>query len=184
MHNQQQQKLNKIYVPIELSCSAVATPYILAYPWYTLYFWLQEVLKTAFDLHASQLVAFMRNTFQWDPPEEFLAEKLALCFYKQSMPAVLRLLCLFDTLYLLLIWLGISLLPLLLFWFRASIQVHYMPVLVLFFLVVVPLSMTGGYGYARLRLPVEGVMVVLSLMSWSLLVHHHWQRLYTKQSKN
>ncbi len=37
--------------------------------------WTKEVLKSTFDLHASQLVGFARNTFMYDPLEEFLTEK-------------------------------------------------------------------------------------------------------------
>jgi len=47
----------------ELAATPIALPIIKAYPWIFMRDWMKEVLKTTFDLHASLLVGFVRNTF-------------------------------------------------------------------------------------------------------------------------
>ncbi len=65
-----------------------ALPIIWAHPFYFIYDWIKEVLKTTFDLYSSQLVKFADKTFHWDPIEEFLAEKVVLALWAQPMPLV------------------------------------------------------------------------------------------------
>ncbi len=155
----------------ELECSKVVTPYILAHSFYAALEWLKEITKTAFDLYTSQLVSFANNTFSWDPPEEFLLDKFADCLYKQSMLITMRLCCWLELLYALLLWLGLFL--------AASLAVYS-----LFFqrffglkwclLVVLScgiIGMTGGFGYARLRLPVEALLIVIALHAWQKMYH-------------
>jgi len=152
----------------------VALPIIKAYPFLFLRDWIKEVLKTTFDLHAAQLVGFAKNTFMYDPLEEFLTDKLRDCLYRQPMPLLMRLITFLEVIFELLKWIGLLLgfwifmLSPLLQQFNVSDFIKRMGLL---WLKVAPMIgalvfMTGGFGYARLRLPVDPLMIMLSLTFW------------------
>lgn len=158
----------------ELIAATVVTPYIFAHPFYALKDWLKEITKTAFDLYASQLVAFINNTFTWDPPEEFLGEKLALCLYKQSMPLSIRFICWLEFIYTLILWLGfifyLAVIGNLLIKKQVSLRISLSLMSILF--IALTIGLTGGFGYARLRMPVEALLLILSLMGWQSIIFY------------
>jgi len=166
-------KQGKKYCPL-FAPLQIAKPIIKAHPFLFFYNWIKEVLKTTFDLYSSQLVSFANNSFRYDPLEEFLGQKWAACVYKQNMPLSVRLLVFLEILFELLKWVGLLcgawlfLLRTLFKRFRVSDQLKKIGAL---WLKVAPmigafLVMTGGFGYARLRLPVEPLMILLSLTFW------------------
>lgn len=164
----------------ELVCSHIAWPWLYAYPYHFLYDWIKETIKTSFDLYASQLVAFANNSYKYDPLEEFLSEKLALCLYKQPMPYLMRIICWLELVYMIFLWIGIAigsvvfllkplwlslykgrkLDPLVIFWLK------------IWFFVGSFIFMTGGFGYARLRIPIEPFLVIFSLKAWSWIIYY------------
>jgi len=173
----QEEKLKKIIAPNkviaqELICSRVALPWIQKYPHYFLLDWCKEVTKATFDLYSSQLVAFANCTFKYDPIEEFLTEKLKLCIYKQTMPWPARLISWLELIFSLLVWIGLLgglwvflLTPLVQqnnlvstnttsLWIKCGLLIGGL------------LIQTGGFGYARLRMPIEPLMIILSLTFW------------------
>ncbi len=166
------------YVSQELVCAKLAWPWILQYPLYFIQDWLREICKTTFDLYASQLVDFARNTYTFDPMEDFLSEKLADCIYKQPMHWFMRLLCSLEALFAIVKWIGIFsgfvlffLRPL---WFglrEASKKHMFFVWLKAGIMIAVVLSMTGAFGYARLRMPVEPLLILLSLTFWYKLLY-------------
>jgi hypothetical protein len=139
-----------------------------------MYDWIKEVLKTTFDLYASQLVAMVNKTHTYDPLEEFLSEKIALCLYQQPMPLFMRLICWSEFLFSLWLWIGLFfgawlflLKPLFnknqnskeiiktqALWLKTGLLIGGM------------LIMTGGFGYARLRMPIDPLLFMLSLTFW------------------
>lgn len=169
-----QKEIPRRYVSKERICLDIAAPWIKNYPSYFIYDWTKEVLKTTFDLYASQLVAMANNTHKYDPLEEFLSEKVALCLYKQPMGRFMRLICWFEFLFSILLWLGLIgglvtfvLMPLFLktqrnkntlllnaLWIKTGLLIGGM------------LVMTGGFGYARLRMPIDPLLFLLSLTFW------------------
>jgi hypothetical protein len=158
----------------ELVCSNIAYPWLVKYPHYFVCDWLREVCKTTFDLYSSQLVAFVSNSYTFDPIEEFLEEKIKLCIYKQQMPIFMRMICFLELLFSLLLWFGLLggfflfmcaelvkkirnksyLDQTTLLWIKTGLMIGGL------------LFMTGGFGYARLRLPAEALMIILSLTFW------------------
>lgn len=166
------------YISQELICKDIAMPWIKKYPHYVFIDWLREVCKTTFDLYSSQLVAFANNSFTYDPLEEFLSEKLKNCIYKQSMPILMRTICLLELLFSLLVWFGLiggfikfivlsiiktfrkkePLSATTYLWLKTGLMIGGL------------LFMTGGFGYARLRMPVEVLMIILSLTFWLWLL--------------
>lgn len=171
----------------ETICGAVAWPIIREYPWIFIKEWLREVNKTTFDLYSSQLVAFANNSFKYDPLEEFLSEKLASCLWAQPMAWWMRAIVYLELLYAVLLWIGIfgsgflfMLYALLkrkhisaIMWMNTTLWLRVMP------LIGAVLFMTGGFGYARLRLPVEPLMMIISLTFWYWLMFTP-KRTYTK----
>jgi hypothetical protein len=160
----------------ELSALKVALPWIFNYPHYFIYDWLTEVIKTTFDLYSSQLVAFAAHSFKWDPLIEYLPEKIAACLYTQSMPLFMRLICLIEFIFALLLWIGL---------FFGIIQFIFKPLIkntiqdssknnlpnfkiwvCAAILSIITVGMTGGFGYGRLRLPIEPLMIILTIQSW------------------
>jgi hypothetical protein len=149
-----------------------ALPLIKEHPWYFLYDWITEVTKTTFDLYASQLVAFAANCFKWDPIVEYLDEKIAKCLYAQPMSWLMRTLAWVEFLSVILLWMGIlggvlffMCIPLIkkqtalfqtygLLWIKTGIVIGAV------------LMQTGGFGYARLRLPIEPLMLILGITFW------------------
>lgn len=156
------------------ACMAVAWPIICNYPHLALYYWIKEVFKTTFDLYSCQLASIAANTFTWDPIEEFLWEKVTNCLYHQPMPLWMRIIAWVELFYMILLWIGL-LGGFCLFWVytackRFKVQKYFLEIGLLW-LRVAPLAgalifMTGGFGYARLRLPVEPLLVILSLTFW------------------
>ena len=148
------------------------------HPWWALQDWTQESLKTLFDLHAHQFVDLSNNSFAFDPVEEFLSHKIKSCLWQQkdqqSMPLLMRLLCWLEFIFALLKWIGLLagawlflLQPL---FTRKKIdawiqKTHYLWLKTVPFIGAL-VFMTGGFGYARLRLPIDPLMIILSLTFW------------------
>lgn len=156
----------------ELVCLESALPIIFEHPGYFFYDWFVEVCKTTFDLYASQLVAFAANCFRWDPIVEYLDEKIEKALWTQPMEWWMRLLAWLEFLSSLVVWAGI-LAGLWLFIIRAlyiknSSLFHSYGYLWLKtgLLIGAVLMQTGGFGYARLRLPVEPLMLILGITFW------------------
>lgn len=174
---QHRRQLQKIVNPNhsvvqEFVCLDVALPVIKQYPGYFILEWCKEVAKTTFDLYGSQLVAFANNTYTFDPLEEFLPEKLKLCLYAQPMHWFMRFICLIEFAYALLLWFGLlgGLFALCILPFikkQQDMLNRYALVWLQLGLFIIPLLfMTGGFGYARLRMPVEPLLVILTLTFW------------------
>lgn len=154
-----------------LNSGAVAWPWIIQYPWYFIYDWTAQVLKTTLDLYSSQLVALARNSFWYDPLEEFLYEKLAACLYEGELPLLMRIIAWFEFFFHLGIiialcigtWLFV-LWPLIRYWlFKQPLVPLTMLWIKTGLIIGAALVMTGGFGYARLRIPVEPLMIILAL---------------------
>jgi len=165
----------------ELICSKIAHPWITKYPWYFLCDWTKEVAKTTFDLYGSQLVSLVNKTHMWDPAEEFLSEKLMLCLFTQPMPWYMRLICWLEALFYLVLLIGIIvgcwiflLQPLIAKRFHEpslqKIQAIWLKTGVIIGALVV---MTGGFGYARLRMPADPLLIIISLTLWYYLITHY-----------
>lgn len=164
-----------VQIAREKICGTVAYPLIWRYPWYALQEWLPEVAKTTFDLYGYQYVALAKNIFRYDPLEEHLSEKLYDCLLSKKTPPSIRALCWLELLYAAILWLGIT--GGLFFFWLAPLVTHtasaHQQKLALLWLKVVPMIgalviLTGGFGYARLRLPAEPLLIILSLTFW------HW----------
>jgi hypothetical protein len=149
----------------------VAWPIVLRHPWYTFAAWMPEVIKSTFDLYASQLVSFANNSFMWDPLEEFLGEKIARALYKQPMPLWMRIIAWVEFIATIFLWILLCM-GMCLFWIiplfkRCNVSSETKALAALWFkvlfLVAGILFMTGGFGYARLRLPVEPLLWILAL---------------------
>lgn len=160
-----------LYVVPEHVAATVACPIILAHPWYAIVAWIPEVIKTTFDLYASQLVSFATNTFMWDPLEEFLGEKLALALYKETIPVWMRIIAWIECIFTIVLWI-LLLMGIVQFWIipiykQCNVSSDIKALAALWFKCLVLtggiLFMTGGFGYARLRLPVEPLLWMLAL---------------------
>ncbi|MEX0940351.1 MAG: hypothetical protein WDZ41_03255 [Candidatus Babeliales bacterium] len=171
-----------LVVPQELICGQIALPWIKKYPMFFLIDWCKEAAKTTFDLYGSQLVAFANNSYTYDPLEEFLTEKLQLCLYKQPMHWLMRFLCWLEALFYIFIWLGIfggilifliyyswqkqktlEIKKLQLLWIKTGLMIGGL------------VFMTGGFGYARLRMPAEPLIIILSLTFWLWLIFENYK---------
>jgi len=169
-----QKEAPHLYVARELVCSNIAMPIIKAHPFYFMYDWLREVMKTIFDPYASQIVAFVNNSFSYDPAEEFLFEKINLWLFAQNMPPFLGFFCWLEFFFLLWFWIGLFggiwlfLIKPLFTPEEASIHTKFYRSLWLKtgFFIGGLVFMTGGFGYARLRMPVEPLMIILTLTWW------------------
>lgn len=170
-----------LYVSKELICLKLSVPWILKYPWYFICDWIKEVTKTTFDLYGAQLVSLVNKTHTWDPTEEFLLEKLAFCLWKQPMPWIMRIICWLDALLYLLLWIGIVsgcwfffIHPLITGQFEnpslQKIQAQWIKMGIIAGALIV---MTGGFGYARLRMAIDPLLIIMSLTAWySMLVSY------------
>jgi hypothetical protein len=155
----------------ELVCLETALPVILAHPFIFIYDWCIEVAKTTFDLYSYQLVSLHNNCFMWDPMIEYLPEKIAGCLYAAELPTSMRIISWLEALFYLFVWIGVFvgaithvLIPIIrrnvrydeLFWqwFYSGIFIG----MVVF--------QTGGFGYARLRLPIEALILTLGISFW------------------
>jgi len=169
-----------IFLVPEHFALATAMPIIKEHPFLALKVWMPEVLKTAFDLYSFQLIALANNFFKYDPLEEFLPEKIAATLYAKPAPWWMRIICWLDFLFT--VWLWLSLFAgLIIFWimplikrFQVSPAIKNMAGFWLktAFLTGSIMFMTGGFGYARLRLPVEPLMIIAALT----LYYAPWKR--------
>jgi len=159
---------------LEDVAGSVAWPIVMAHPWYAFQAWMPEVIKSTFDLYSCQLTAFAGQCWKWDPLEEFLGEKIMACLIKQPMPMGMRLIAWIELLCSLALWASLIigawkflLYPL---WvkFKVSPEIKNLGSLWFkaAFLIGSVLFMTGGFGYARLRLPIEPLMIILALTVW------------------
>lgn len=162
----------------ELSCVKVALPIILAHPFLFIKDWFTEVFKTTFDLYSSQLVSFAANRFKWDPLIEYLPTKIAECLWKQKMSIFMRLICWIEFLTNIILWicffLGLYfflLIPLF-NWSKINLETKNTAFIWLISIIfaAITVCMTGGFGYARLRLPIESLFIILSLQSAILIM--------------
>ena len=152
----------------------IAVPIIAAYPFYFCIDWIKEACKTAFDLYSSQLTAYAKCTFWYDPLEEFVTEKIAECLWTQPMPLLMRTTCWGEALFSISVWIGLLgglwhfvLTPLFNRQALSQDDRRMQRVWILSALITIAIiGMTGGFGYARLRLPVEPLMIILSVMFW------------------
>jgi hypothetical protein len=173
-----QQKIagtNKI-LSAEATIGRLAYSILLAHPWYALYDWCVEVAKTTFDLYSYQIVALVNNTFKYDPIVEFLPEKWKDTLYRKPLHAVWRTLAWLEFIFMILLWIGICsglyffvIKPL---WKKGVAALKIPPGhlwLISFFLSLSIVGMTGGFGYARLRLPIEPLLIIMSLWGWQQL---------------
>ena len=158
-----------------LACRAVAVPLIMKYPFYFAYDWMVQVIKTTFDLYSYQLVAIATNAYYWDPTEEFLTEKCAGALWAADIPLASRIIAWLELFFTFALWFALfgglwhfMLKP----WWATKtpelIQRKYRLWWITFWIIAAPIGMTGGFGYARLRLPVEPLMIILALHFW------HW----------
>ena len=156
----------------ELVCLKSALPIITEHPGYFLYDWITEVCKTTFDLYASQLVAFAKNTFRWDPIVEYLDEKIADCLWGESQQWWMLLLAWLELISALLVWVGIF--AGLWFFVAQPLIIGKRELLYSYgflwlktgILIGAVVMQTGGFGYARLRLPIEPLMLILGIAFW------------------
>lgn len=163
-----------LYVSRELVCKKFAHPLIFAHPLVFMYEWFKEVIKTTFDLYSSQIVYMLRKEHKWDPLEEHLSEKIMLCLYGQPMSWLLRVLMWFEFIFSFLVWIGIfaGLWAFLLWPIKQRFVVDEVIKKNAFlwlkggFMIGSLLVMTGGFGYARLRLPIDPLLIILSLVFW------------------
>lgn len=155
----------------ELICLKTSLPLLLAHPFYFMYDWCVEVCKTTFDLYAYQLVALHHNIFKWDPLVEYLPEKLKETLYAKELPLFMRLLAWLEFFFALFLWTGI-------FWgimryifkplFSQKITKPELTALWIKtgVMVIAVVAQTGGFGYARLRLPIELLLIIVGLTFW------------------
>ncbi len=167
-------KISGRAVPRELIAGRVAWPIMRSHPFLAFKEWMQEVIKTTFDLYSCQITALCAGTFMYDPLEEFLSTKIGDTIWHQSMPCTLRSIAWLELVFMILMWIGL----LAGFWqfmvnplykkFKTSPSLAHITGLWLKTapLIWAILFMTGGFGYARLRLPIEPLMIILALTWW------------------
>ncbi len=155
-------------------CKEVAYPVIKNYPWFFIYDWIAENLKTTFDLYGYQLIPMINGSYWYDPIEEYLPEKITACLWNHEMPWYGRAVCWIEFIFSLLLWIGL-LGGLWIFVLKAIITKKTVPPfsqsllkvwIVSILMIGIIIGMTGGFGYARLRLPAEPLMLILSLTFW------------------
>lgn len=173
----QESKLMGLYTPREFACGQIAWPIFLSHPWLAFSDWIREVFKTTFDLYSSQLAAFVNGCFFYDPLIEYLSDKLADCLYKTAMPPLMRLIVYLELIYACLLWLGLiagaylfMLEPLVRrFEISETKKAMFGLWIITTPMIAATVFMTGGFGYARLRLPIEPLMIILSLTWWYMV---------------
>jgi hypothetical protein len=161
------------YVSRELMCAEAAWPIIMKHPFWFMIDWLQEVNKTVFDLYAYQLVSCTNGNHIADPVEEFLSIKLRECLYVLPVPWWVRLFCWAEALFVILLWLGVLggglffVIPLIM---RHSLDDYRIRAAWLWIKCAVlfggMVCMTGGFGYARLRLSGEPFLMIAGISFW------------------
>ncbi len=180
----------------ELTSIKAALPWIIAYPGYFLYDWLVQVMKTMFDLYSCQLTSMSANTHKTDPLIEYLGEKTFACMYKQPMPTFARFICWFEFVFTLFLWIGL-LAGAWMFIIRPLAINSTSPVptldhekrsmlylwLTAGLIIAGTMGMTGGFGYARLRLPIEPLLIILSLTFWRAHALNHASTLTARKQR-
>lgn len=154
-------------------CKRAAYPIVTANPGYFVYDWMMEVIKTTFDLYSYQMVCMANGSYFYDPIEEFLPDKITACMYSEPLPWYGRIVAWLELIFQLLLWIGLLAgfyIFLLKTFFEKKISIALQNFRWLW-LTTIPLigivvGMTGGFGYARLRLPVEPLLIILSLTWW------------------
>lgn len=166
----------------ELICAEIANPLIKAHPFYFLLDWTIEIIKTTCDLYSGHLVNFARNDFFKEPPVEFLGEKLRDCLYREKLPTWMRIIAWVEGLFHFLLLLGILggifsfiLLPLF-YGVKKSNKKRLNRWIKVGIFITLVIGMTGGFGYARLRLPVEALIIILALDFWLWLGNTYYNK--------
>jgi hypothetical protein len=171
------------YLSKELVCKKLAHPRIMEHPFVFAWEWIKESLKTTFDLYGSQLANMANKTHTYDPLEEFLGEKLEQALYKQPLSFGMRFLIWLEFLWALFKWFGLFA-GYWLFLIRPLIKRFevspyekkmFFVWLKVSFMAGSLLAMTGGFGYARLRLPIDPLLIILTLTFW-YWVSLNWQK--------
>ena len=166
-------------------CKEVAYPIIKSYPWFFIYDWIAEVIKTTFDLYTYQLIPMVNGSYWYDPLEEYLPEKISACLWTHDLPWYGRAICWIEFLFSIVLWIGLfaglwifvirtfidkkAVLP----FAKSQLKVWIISIL----MIGITVGMTGGFGYARLRLPAEPLMLILSLTFW------YWLYLRSKKDQ-
>ena len=166
-------------------CKEVAYPIVMKHPWFFMYDWFTEIIKTTFDLYSYQFIPMLDDSYWYDPIEEYLPEKISACLWAHQMPWPMRSICWIELLYSIFLWMGLlgglwvfiiqrcmHAIPVCLF-----AQSLGKPWIVSCMLIGLIIGMTGGFGYARLRLPAEPLMLILSLTFW------YWLSLQSHKDK-
>lgn len=170
-------KLAPLLVISPLASLSSIVPIVWQHPGWFAYDWIVEVCKTLFDLHSYQFVSQVQDTYWYDPLQEFLWEKVSACWYKASLSWWMRGIVIFETLYMIILWIGLLVgawiyivQPL---WQRSvtdkMLWYYHRIWLVASVLIGISTGLSGGFGYARLRLPVEPLMLILALIAWRYL---------------
>jgi hypothetical protein len=168
-----QQQKSPYVVCGEMVCLKTAWPLMQAHPWYFLWDWCVEVCKTTFDLYSYQLVALANNIFKWDPLVEYLPEKIAATLYAQPLSLGFRIIAWLEFLWMIFMWTGIFG-GIFLFLIKPLCQQYHAKEHLFFsglwlkagVLIGAVVFQTGGFGYARLRLPIELLLIILAVSFW------------------
>lgn len=145
-------------------------PIIMAHPFYFVWDWVVQVWKTTFDLYTYQLVAIDNNTYFSDPLIEYLGEKIYACTLSPQTPMHIRMLGIIELMCAVLMWIGLI----------TGLYAHCIQHIVhrnwtalrsresIIWISAALLSMftvglSGGFGYARLRLPIEPLLIILGM---------------------
>lgn len=154
-------------------CMRTAWPVITAHPFLFARDWIIETAKTTFDLYSYQLVALTHNCFKWDPMVEYLPQKITDCLWQKELPWYLRIIAWIEACWMFFLWYGIVggfyawiIAP----WSKKkwTLRTQHDAALWLICgaLCTLVALQTGGFGYARLRLPVEPLMIIVGLYFW------------------
>lgn len=183
--NKNRESGRKYYVCPEIACLPAALPLIKEHPFLFARDWVVEVCKTTFDLYSSQLVAFATNCYKFDPLIEYLQDKLKSCLYSQPLPIWMRLIAWLELIFSILLWIGIFF-GIILFIITPLITrnikntknlIIWLQTGIIFISTVI---VTGGFGYARLRLPAEALIIIMSLSFWFYI----YNKLNNRRLKN
>lgn len=145
-------------------------PIVMAHPFYFAWDWVVQVCKTTFDLYTYQLVSIENNTHESDPLIEYLSEKISTCLFCSQTPLYVRIIGFIELVFMICIWVGLlsgmyhhivkhimqgnwSAL-------RSRESIIWLSAALLSMFVV---GLSGGFGYARLRLPIEPLLIILGM---------------------
>ena len=116
----------------------------------------------------TELNIFAQKTYSiLEKNEEYLPEKWAATLYKGTLPIAIRILGWIELIFMLMMWIGLLkgiveyiLYPL---YKRERLSGQMRIWITGALLIGATIGMTGGFGYARLRLPIEPLLIILSL---------------------